>query len=104
MIAVSAGLLAEVKNWLDITWDDTDADAKLEGQIRRGIAYISSKTGVEPSAFDGDDPNERAKELLFNYVLYDRSGAVNEFKKNYRSDIIGLRICWEVQNATAAKD
>ena len=104
MINVSAALLAEVKDYLDITWDDTDADAKLTGQIRRGIAYICAKTGLQASDLDGETADERGKELLFNYVLYDRSGAADEFKKNYKSDLIGLRIRWEVQNATTTED
>ena len=102
-IAVSTELLAEVKNWLDITWEDTDADAKLSGQIRRGIAYISAKTGIPATSFGGADGDQRGMELLLNYVLYDRSGAVNDFKKNYASDIVGLRIKWEVENATPAE-
>lgn len=96
-------LLDEVKNYLDITWADTETDMKLLGQIRRGIAYISAKTGVPASAFAGESANDRARELLFNYVLYDRAGAVDQFKKNYRSDIVGLRIKWEVSNAARAK-
>lgn len=103
-INVSPALLAEVKNYLDITWNDTDADAKLTGQIRRGIAYISSKTGATASDFDGDNADSRLKELLFNYVLYDRSGAANEFKQNYKSDLVGLRIRWEVRNAAHTED
>lgn len=99
-IEVSAGLLAEVKNYLDITWDDEDADAKLTGQIRRGIAYIVSKTGVPASAFEtaSNTYDPRAQELLFNYVLYDRAGSVDRFKVNYRPDIIALHIVWEVEN------
>lgn len=92
-------LLAAAKNYLDITWDDADTDAKLTGQLQRGIAYITAKTGVDSSAFAGEDVDLRAQELLFNYLLYDRAGSVNEFKKNYRSDILGLRIRWEVANA-----
>ena len=104
-IEVSAGLLAEVKNYLDITWDDEDADAKLVSQIRRGIAYISGKTGAPATSFESDseDYNARAQELLLNYVLYDRSGAIDQFKKNYRQDIVGLQILWEVENAAAAE-
>lgn len=99
VIIVSEDLLNEVKNFLDITWDDEAADKKLTGQIRRGIAYITSKTGVDESAFDGEGVDYRAQELLFNYVLYDRAGAVDQFKKNYLSDIVGLRTRWEVENA-----
>lgn len=92
-------LLDEAKNYLDITWSDYDADQKLLGQLRRGIAYISAKTGVKASAFAGESVDYRAQELLFNYVLYDRAGAVDQFKKNYRSDIVGLRLKWEVARA-----
>ena len=102
-IIVSEELLAEAKNYLDITWEDEAADNKLRGQLRRGIAYISAKTGVEASAFAGESVNDRAQELLFNYVLYDRAGAVDQFKRNYRSDIVGLRIRWEVANASESK-
>ena len=99
-IVVSDELLHEAKNYLDITWEDVDADEKLRGQLRRGIAFISAKTGVSASAFAGDSVDDRAQELLFNYVLYDRAGAVDQFKRNYRSDIVGLRIRWEVANAS----
>lgn len=98
-----ATLLAEVKQYLDITWSDTETDGKLLGQLRRGIAYISAKTGVSTSAFAGDSVDYRAQELLFNYVLYDRAGAVDQFKRQYLSDIVGLKIRWEVARANATE-
>lgn len=103
VINVPTTLLSEVKNYLGITWNDSDMDTQLTGMIRRGIAYISSKTGVEVTAYTGENVNYRAQELLFNYVLYDRAGSVNEFKTNYQRDIIGLRLNWEVDNAPAAE-
>lgn len=99
-LTVSDNLLAYVKRQIDVSWDDDDE--KIREQIRRGMAYIIAKTGVEASTFDGDTPNDRALELLINYVLYDRSGAVNSFKENYKSDIIGLRLLWEVSNYEAS--
>ena len=102
-IVISEELLAEAKNFLDITWEDEDSDAKLKGQLRRGISYISAKTGVDMSAYAGENTNYRAQELLFNYLLYDRAGAVDQFKKNYKSDIVGLRIKWEVANASESE-
>ncbi len=93
-------LFKEAKNFLDITWEDEASDRKLTGQIERGIAYISAKTGVHAEGF-GTEP--RAKELLFNYLLYDRAGSLHQFKINYRSDLIGLRARTEVRNATNAK-
>lgn len=97
------GLLDEAKNYLDITWEDEAEDSKLAGQLRRGIDFIRAKTGVSPSAFAGDAVDGRAQELLFNYVLYDRAGAVDQFKRNYRPDIVGLRIRWEVANASQSE-
>lgn len=99
-MTISDELLAVAKNYLDITWDDVDVDLKLAGQLSRGMDYITSKTGVQASAFEEEG---REQELLFNYVLYDRAGALNEFKKNYQSDIVGLRIRWEVANATESE-
>ena len=100
-IDVSKTLMDEAKNFLDITWNDAESDKKLQGQLRRGIAYITAKTGVSESSFESEseDSNYRAQELLFNYLLYDRAGAVDQFKKNYRSDILSLRMKWEVKNA-----
>lgn len=103
-IVVSDELLAEAKNFLDITWDDEEADKKLKGQIRRGISYIMSKTGVSTSAFDGNSVDDRAQTLLFNYLLYDRAGALDRFARNYQDWIVGLRIKWEVANAAGTNN
>ena len=103
-ITVSDELLNEAKNYLDITWTDEESDRKLRGQIRRGIAYIKAKTGVEASAFCGDEVDDRAQALLFNYLLYDRAGALDQFTKNYQSELIGLRMRWEVKNHAATAE
>ena len=102
-MAVPEGLLAAAKNYLDITWADPAADSKLTGQIQRGMSYICEKTGVSASAFYGEETDGRAQELLFNYLLYDRAGSVDQFKANYRSDIVGLKIRQEVRDAARAK-
>ena len=33
-------LLADVKNYLNITWDDQATDRKIGGLIKNGIAYL----------------------------------------------------------------
>lgn len=100
-MTISTELLAAAKNYLDITWTDEAADLKLTGQLKRGIDYIISKTGVDSSAFETEG---REQELLFNYVLYDRSGSVDQFKVNYRSDLIGLRMRQEVESYAATSE
>ncbi len=91
LIVVSEELLSESKNFLDITWTDKDTDEKLKGQIRRGIAYITEKTGVSASDFSGESVNDRAQELLFNYLLYSRAGALDQFVQNYAFELNSLR-------------
>lgn len=104
IIEIPAELLEAARNYLDITWEDETADEKLKGQLRRGISYITAKTGVSESAFAGQDVDYRAQELLFNYVLYDRAGAVDQFKRNYQTDIVGMRIRWEVGNRASGAE
>lgn len=102
-LTVSDKLFAYIKPEVGVTWDDDATDTQLKNQIRRGMAYIIDKTGVTASAFSvGDDEaNERALELLVNYVRYDRAGSVDQFKTQYQSDIVGLRNRWEVANYEA---
>lgn len=38
-------LLNDVRNYLDITYSDTDGDTKLIGIITRGMAYLDAKAG-----------------------------------------------------------
>ena len=41
------GLLSDVKNYLNITWDDEATDAKISGLIASGMMYLNSKLGAE---------------------------------------------------------
>ena len=61
VIEVSDELLKEAKNFLDQTWDDEASDEKLIGSLRRGIAYITAKTGVEASVFSSDSGDGRLR-------------------------------------------
>lgn len=38
-------LLNEIKNYLEITWDDSLGDEKMRGMVKRGMAAISGKIG-----------------------------------------------------------
>ena len=38
-------LLSDIKNYLDITWDDTLGDQKYMGMVQRGMAAIKGKIG-----------------------------------------------------------
>ena len=82
-----SSLLADVKNYLDITWKDEQADVKLKGMIKRGMDAISGKIG-ECDFYE--ETQERA--LLFDYVMYARVGELPQFWKNYTTEIVSLQI------------
>ncbi len=84
-------LLRDVKNYLDITWDDTLGDEKIEGMIKRGMSALSGRIGE--CDFYGET-EERA--LLFDYVMYCRGGDLPQFWENYKADILSLQISRKV--------
>ena len=82
------GLLAAVKNYLDITWDDPDGDTKLSGIIMRGMRYLDKVAGAELDYSVEDKP----RELLMDYCRYVRSNALDEFQRNYLHELLSLQI------------
>ena len=89
-------LLNDIKNYLDITWDESQGEKKLEGIIKRGMAAISGKIG-ECNFYE--ETQERA--LLFDYVMYARAGEIPQFWMNYREDILSLQIARKVDDYAA---
>ena len=85
-------LLDEVKNYLDITWDDNETDLKLNGMIERGKKYLNRVAGKELD-FDAED---KPKELLFDYCRYVRSNALEMFQQNYLHELLSLQMDVEV--------
>lgn len=86
-------LLDELKNYLDITWNDTATDSKLEGILERAESIISSYAGT---TLDFEDLCD--KQLLFDCCRYIRCNALEDFKTNYSAELIMIR----AKYATAA--
>ena len=84
-----AALLAAVKNYLQISWDDTDTDTRIGELIAAGEAYIEKKMGEQTRGIF-DDPGY-PRTLLFEYVRYARDGALDVFENNYRSMILAMQ-------------
>ncbi len=82
-------LLDEVKNYLDITWDDIDTDKKISGIIARGKLKIIDLVGAFRSDFDKDT---LAKSLLMEYCRLAWAGVPEKFEEIFRSELIGLRL------------
>ena len=81
---VPAALLADVKNYLNITWDDVATDAKIFGLIASAAAYLDSKLGGQPD-YEADG---MPRTLLMEYVRYARDSALDVFENNYQALIL----------------
>lgn len=92
-MALPEGLLKDVKNYIDMTWEDPESDKKLSGIIARGMAYINRIAGSEQNFTEEGKP----RELLFDYVRYVRAGALDEYAKNYLPELLALQIDRKVE-------
>lgn len=81
---VPVALLADVKNYLNITWDDEATDAKINGLIASAAAYLDSKLGGQPD-YEADG---MPRTLLMEYVRYARDSALDVFESNYLALIL----------------
>ena len=81
------GLLADVKNYVNITWDDEATDAKVSGLIASGMAYLDGKLG-EAGDYTADG---MPRTLLMEYVRYARDSALDVFEGNYLALLLDMR-------------
>lgn len=85
--ALPDGLLADVKNYLNITWEDEATDTKVSGLIAAGMAYLDLKYG-EAADYTADG---MPRTLLFEYVRYARDSALDVFENNYLALLLGMQ-------------
>lgn len=92
---VPAQLLADVKNYLNITWDDEATDDKIRGLIASASVYLDSKGG-ESLDYEADG---FPRTLLMEYVRYARDSALDVFENNYLALLLAMQSERMVQNA-----
>lgn len=81
------GLLSDVKNYLNITWDDEATDSKISGLIASGMVYLDLKYGDDADfTLDG-----LPRTLLMEYVRYARDSALDVFENNYQAMLLSMR-------------
>ena len=90
---LQALLLPALKNYLNITWDDTNTDNKVWEMAQSGMVYINSKAGQD---CDFVNPG-RARTLLLDYVRYMWSDSLDCFEPNYLNLILDLQNFMAVQ-------
>ena len=89
-----------VKRHLNITWSDTDTEAKLIDQMRDAEVALNHKLGATIDYFV-PGPERR---LYLAYMLYSWNDCLNEFDSAYRAEIIQIRHKYEVAAATQEDD
>lgn len=85
---IPTGLLEAIRAYLHITWVDELTDSNLTGMINRGMARLQVIAGVPLEFIIEDD----ARSLLFDYVRYANSQALEMFEKNFASELMALHI------------
>lgn len=84
---VTPALLADVKNYLNITWDDTATDDKVRGLIASASVYLDSKGG----GMLDYEKDGMPRTLLMEYARYMRDEALDVFENNYMSMILAMQ-------------
>lgn len=84
MTTVAPQLLEAIKADQGVTWSDAMTDSRFHTHITNGMAYLDEQLG---EAGDYSAPGD-ARELLFEYVLYARAGALDVFEHNFRHAIL----------------
>lgn len=89
----------DLKNYLDITYVDSEVDAKLIGICRRAEAHLRVMIGDSDLKFAAAMPDQAVLQLLFDCCRYIRSNALEEFDLNYASEIWALRANHHIRTA-----
>ncbi len=84
---ISDEILADVKNHLNITWDDSATDDKLRGLIAAATVYLDGKGGT---ALDYD-ADGLPRMLMMEFVRYARDEALDVFENNYMTLILAMQ-------------
>lgn len=79
--------MADVKNYLNITWSDTATDNKVRGLIASASVYLDGKGG---GALDYDSDG-LPRTLMMEYTRYMRDEALDVFENNYTSMILAMQ-------------
>lgn len=84
-------LLADVKGYLGITWQDNVTDSNITGYINRGMARLQQIAGA-PLDFEKED---QPRAMLFDYCRYANSQALEVFEKNFQSELLNLNLYYQ---------
>ncbi len=100
-ISISNNLLDDVAIMLNYTAaeraEDITIDRRIRIMIEKGIARLR-KSAPDLTVKDFEEEGN-ARALLFDYCRYDDSNATEMFGVNYASEILDLRLDYEVRSS-----
>ncbi len=82
-------LLATVRQFLNITWEDEALDNQLNIYINSSKDFLNKVAGVDELDYESAG---LPQDLLLNRVLYMNSHNLNDFGTNYICELNRLRI------------
>lgn len=85
-------MINELKNYLDITWNEPATDKKLQGILNRATATLNNYAGA---TIDFTTENNE-KQLLFDCCRYIYNNVFEEFKTNFFAELITLRAKYQI--------
>jgi len=92
---MTAELLAEIKSYLNVTWDDDATDARINSFAKRGVSYLDAIAG----SFQDYEIDNKPKELLMEYCRYVWSDALSEFQTNYESELLSFQQACQIADS-----
>ena len=81
-------LLADVKDYLQISWEDDATDRRLSDMIQSSAAYLD---GVTAATNDYTAPGNM-RTLLLERVRYQYNGALDAWLNNYLSLVVSAQL------------
>ncbi len=97
--------LKDIKNYLNITWEDGDTDGRVKGAAARAQSSVRELIGAEGLRFvdlsaeessESDSSGTEAEQLFLDACRYIYNDAYEDFRRNFSEVIISQRIKYSV--------
>ena len=103
--------LAEIKNQLDMTWDDEADNKKVLDIARRAQTTVAGLIGTPARKFFTEDSesssegvHDEAEQLFLDACRYMRDNAFEDFRTNFASNILSIRAANSVNSEEETTD
>ena len=89
--------IGDIKNHLNITWEDSGTDTKVQNAAKRAALTVGGLIGTPKARFYGDNADAEsevggeAEQLFLDAVRYIYNDAFEDFRKNFSESITAIR-------------